>query len=63
MFGGLAAGVGDGGELGEEGFAFADKVYWIQLYDERALKEGLGILDQLRRYCEYTHPHKVRYYK
>jgi hypothetical protein len=47
----------------EEGFAFADKVYWIQLYDERALKEGLGILDQLRRYCEYTHPHKVRYYK
>ncbi len=47
----------------QEGFASGEKVYWIQLYDERALKDGLEILERLRRYCEHTQPHKVRYYK
>lgn len=51
------------GRSWREGFAFGDKVYWVQVYDERALEEGLGILDRLRRYCEQTQPHKVRYYE
>lgn len=47
----------------QEGFAHGDKVYWIWVYDERALDEGLRFLDRLRRYCEETPTHEVRFYK
>jgi hypothetical protein len=47
----------------QEGFAHGDKVYWIWVYDERALDEGLRFLDRLRRYCEETSTHEVRFYK
>lgn len=47
----------------QEGFAHGDKFYWIWVYDERALDEGLRLLNGLRRYCEETPTHEVRFYK
>lgn len=47
----------------QEGFAHGDKFYWIWVYDERALDEGLRLLNGLRRYCEVTPTHEVRFYK
>ena len=46
-----------------EGFAFEKRVYWISGRDENSREEVRRVLDLLRRYCEETSTHEVRFYE